>query len=58
VYYMPFVSEQASTGLAVALQSDMAGIFVIPPGGYVAIQASSAATGFASLMWAEYPVSI
>jgi len=37
---------------------DFSGMYVIPPGGYVAIQANAAAVGFASIMWAEYPINI
>lgn len=58
VYYMPLTGAGTSALGPAAMQPDWAGIFVIPPGGYVAIQANAAAVGFASLMWAEYPVSI
>lgn len=58
IYYMPLTGAGTSALGPASMQPDMAGTFVIPPGGYIAIQANAAAVGFASMMWAEYPISI
>jgi hypothetical protein len=58
VYYMTLLGTAAAALGPTAPFTDISGIFVIPPGGYVAIQSTFAATGLCSLMWAEYPVSI
>ena len=58
IYYLPLQASGASGLGPNASFTDLSGSFVIPPGGYIAIQATAAAVGLASLMWAEYPVSI
>lgn len=58
VFYQPLMGAGASgLGPTLAL-TELAGLFVIPPGGYVALQANAAAVGFASLMWAEIPFAV
>lgn len=36
--------------------ADMKGVFVIPPGGYIAIGALTAVTGLGSIIWEEIPI--
>lgn len=58
VYYMPLQGAGTSAlGPQNGFQ-DLSGLFVLPPGAYVAIQANAAAVGLCSLTWAESPVSI
>jgi hypothetical protein len=58
VYYM-ILSGTAATALGPSSPfTDISGVFVIPPGGYVAIQGTGGSNGFCSMMWAEYPISI
>jgi hypothetical protein len=59
----PAWSMQFSSGFtAAALPStgatviDLEGVFIIPPGGYLALGALTAVTGLGAIVWAEVPV--
>lgn len=54
VYMIPLISVGTSLGTSQA-NDDLTGIYVIPPGGYVALQANAAITGFCQFTWAEVP---
>jgi hypothetical protein len=36
--------------------ADLGGLIIIPPGGFVAIGALTAVTGFGALVWEEQPI--
>lgn len=54
---MPIVGAPGAAGLGPYVGViDLGGSFIIPPGGYVAIQATAAAVGFGAFVWEENPI--
>lgn len=48
------VGEDPKGGMSMA---DLNGMFVVPPGGWIAIGALTAVTGFGSIVWEEIPIA-
>jgi hypothetical protein len=58
IYYQPLIGSGTSGLGPTRADIDFSGTIVIPPGGYVAIQANAAAVGFGSFIWAELPFRV
>lgn len=54
---LPLANVAAASSITPSMQVvDLAGQFFIPPGGYIAIQALTAAVGFGAIIWEELPL--